>query len=373
MLRLSNDEAPRRRLRELLKDVGCTVSDGNAFLEPEHGDFGDVALFGSEVPRLNAPDTKKIDVLLGPGGVRGAAFAGAIQALQRNGYEIENIFGVSAGALVAAAFATRADADALVALVQSGKLFEHVRKPGALPSLRALFPPFAAAKPLGRAFFETVLNGRPSFGELRVALGIAALDVRNGRLLAYTKERHPAMPVADALALSTAVPFFFPWVKQGDRLIVDAAIQTQLPLWLLGTISNPLKNRAVVLSVSPPRPPPPTSFGEYITRLFEASGLASDHLEVLQSRRLIRIPICTTNYGFLDRLGEDERGNLIEQGRSAVTASIERGHFTMPDRPGQVARTGGTDFHDLAADEASNAAIRYARELQRFGAELDDD
>lgn len=374
MLRLSNAEGPRRQLRHLLQAVGCSVTDGEAFLDPtQHGDFGDVALFGAEMPRLNDPETKKIDVLLGPGGVRGIAFAGAIQALQRNGYEVENIFGVSAGALVAAAFAARADADDLVALVQSGKLFEHVRAPSALQSLRALVPPFAAAKPIGADFFKSVLNGTPTFGELRIALGVAALDVRNGRLLAYTKERHPSMPVAEALTLSTAVPFFFPWIRTGERLIVDAAIQTQFPLWLLGSTRNPLKNRAVVLSVSPPRPPPPTSFGQYVTRLFEASGLASDHLEVLQSRRLIRIPISVKNHGFLERLSEGDRLDLIEQGRLAVTESIERGHFTVPDQPGHAARQGGTDFHDLAADEASNAAIRYARELQRFAAELDDD
>jgi hypothetical protein len=258
-------------------------------------------------------------------------------------------------------------------LVQSGELFEQVRPPGLWGALKSVRPPFAASKAIGPDFFERVLGGARTFEELRVPLGIAALDIRNGRLLAYTRERHPRMPVADALAFCTAVPLFFPWVQAGDRLIVDAAIQTQLPLWLLGSFSDPLKNRVVALSTVMPRPAPPTKFGQYIGRLFEASGLASDHLEVLQSRRLIRIPIHVNNHGFLDRLSLDERLSLIAQGRDAVSQAIERGHFDLPDRGGQPARQGGTDVHDLAADEASNAAIRYARELQRFATELDDD
>jgi predicted acylesterase/phospholipase RssA len=374
MPRLSNAEGPRRQLVGLLRKAGCNIKEGDAFLDARaHGDFSDTALFGQEVPRLNDSETKKVDVLLGPGGVRSIAFVGAIQALQQNGYEIEHVFGVSAGALVGAAFAARADSNALLDLVRSGELFEQVRPPGKLQSLKTLWPPFAASKSIGADFFERVMGGARTFEELRVPLGIAALDIRNGRLLAYTSERHPRMPVADALAFCTAVPLFFPWVRAGERLIVDAAIQTQLPLWLLGSFSSPLKNRVVALSTVTPLPPPPASFGQYIGRLFEASGLASDHLEVLQSRRLIRIPIQVNGHGFLDRLTLDERMDLITQGRDAVAQAIERGHFALPDRGGHAARQGGNDFHDLAADEASNAAIRYARELQRFAAELDDD
>jgi predicted acylesterase/phospholipase RssA len=374
MLRLSNTEGPRRKLRDVLHAAGCIIADGDAFLDSkQHGDFSDTALFGVEVPRLNESETKKIDVLLGSGGVLGIAFAGALQALKRNGYEIEHVFGVSVGALIAAAFAAHADADGLVALVQRGDIFEHIRPPSPLQSARALLPPFAAARRLEDDFYQRALDGNPRFNQLAVKLGIAALDIRNARLLAYTSERHPTMPVADALRLSTAVPFFFPWVTAGERLIVDAAIQTQMPLWLLGSLHEPLKNRVVAFSVSTPRAPTPGTFGEYANRLFEASGLASDHLEVLQSRRLIRIPIHAERHHFLDRLNLDQREVLIEQGRNAVEEAIERGDFTLPDRPGHAARRGSSDVHDLAEEEASNAAIRYARELQRFATELDDE
>jgi hypothetical protein len=119
-----------------------------------------------------------------------------------------------------------------------------------------------------------VLGGSPTFGELKLGLGVAAPDIRNGRLLAYTTERHKQMLVAGALALSTAVAFYFPWIEASDRIIVDAALQSQLPLWLLGSFTNPLKNPAVVLSVALPRAPRPQTFGDYMGRLFEASGLA---------------------------------------------------------------------------------------------------
>jgi predicted acylesterase/phospholipase RssA len=127
-------------VRALLRDAGCQFASGESFLSTENDDFSDMALFGVETPRLNETSPKRIDVLLSSGGVRVLAFAGALRALQRNGYEIEHICGVSGGAVLAASFAARVDSDALVALARSGELSGRLRPPNRFEKLRALVP-----------------------------------------------------------------------------------------------------------------------------------------------------------------------------------------------------------------------------------------
>lgn len=374
LLRLSNEAGPRRQLREVLSRMQCKLRDSAEYLDPtRHGDFSDLSLFGREKPHLPSEDDKGVDLLLGPGGVRCLAFAGAIDAIHQNGYRIERVCGLSAGALIAASFARNADTDALVELARRGELLNGIRPPRWWQWPRVWFKPFAAQRPIPRRFFEQLLGGDIAFADLKLPLGVAALDIAKGRLLAYTSDGHPGMKVAEALTAGIAVPLYFPWVSAEDRVIVDAVIQTQSPLWLLSAFHAPRRNRAVVLSASVPSFQAPKQFTRYLGRLLEAPGIATDHRDVLQSRRLIRIPIAVRDHDFLAELSEAERMELVTQGREAVNQAIQTGLFSMPDQLPRVARQSPHNPHDIAEAEASSAAVRHAREIQRFASELDDE
>lgn len=372
--RLSNEEVPRRRFRELLASMGCRLRDGEEYLDAKkHGDFSDQALFGRETLQLPSSDSKGIDLLLGPGGVRCVAFAGALEAIVRNGYRIERICGISGGALMAASFAKDADPLALVELARRGDFLKGICPPSWWQSLRGLRWPFAAKKAIELEHLQALLGGDLAFSDLRIPLSVGALDASRGRPLAYTSDGHPNMKVAEALKASTAVPIYYPWLSDGDRMIVDLSIQTHCPVWLLSAFQAPRRNRAVALSVSVPDFQPPKNFGAYLGRLFQATGLATDHLEVLQSRRLVRVPIPVKDHGFLDTLDSDERAELVTQGREAIEQAIQIGLFEMPERPPRIRPHNERNHHDAAEAEARNAAIRYAREVQRFSSELDDE
>jgi predicted acylesterase/phospholipase RssA len=241
--------------------------------------------------------------------------------------------------------------------------------------MRALFAPYAAKAPIEADIFRRIVRGDPRFGGLPIQLGIAALDLSKGRLLAYTSRTHPDMKVADALALSTAVPFFYPARHvDPDRLVVDAAVQTHIPLWLPAALGTGRRNRVIALSVGSSRFQKPKDFGSYLGRIVEASVIASDRLQVLQSRRLIRLRIPVEDYGPLDRLTKEQRGELIRQGEAAVEEALANGNLDSSSRPPDLPAPGHPqDAHDRAESEASAAAVRYARELQQFSTEVADE
>jgi predicted acylesterase/phospholipase RssA len=381
LFHLTNEPQQRRRLRQFFVDAGCAVNDDSdgAYLSPKNGNFDEAAMgvTGAALADKNPAglDPRAIDLVLGPGGVRCIAFTGAIAELQRRGFTIAGICGVSAGSLVAAIIAAGVTPDQLVDIVRTGDLFSHIRPPGFWGGMRALFAPYAAKAPIEADIFRRIVRGDPRFGGLPIQLGIAALDLSKGRLLAYTSRTHPDMKVADALALSTAVPFFYPARHvDPDRLVVDAAVQTHIPLWLPAALGTGRRNRVIALSVGSSRFQKPKDFGSYLGRIVEASVIASDRLQVLQSRRLIRLRIPVEDYGPLDRLTKEQRGELIRQGEAAVEEALANGNLDSSSRPPDLPAPGHPqDAHDRAESEASAAAVRYARELQQFSTEVADE
>jgi predicted acylesterase/phospholipase RssA len=94
---------------------------------------------------------------------------------------------------------------------------------------------------------------RTTFKNLPRPFATMGIDIVSGEYLVYTKETHPEMAVVEAVQIATAIPLAFPPHQVGDRLIVDAAIATQSPIWLTAAIERCFDERLpiVVLRSAP--------------------------------------------------------------------------------------------------------------------------
>ena len=371
--RLSNDPADREWLRAHFVAAGCPVNQNLDYRKKEHGDFDERILLGAAVAgeaQTSGLHPTRVDLILGPGGVRCLAFAGAIAALEKRGYTIASISAVSAGAIIGALRASGISGDDLAETAIRGEVLPDVKPPSFFSMLLALRRPFALKKPIEAGLFRRLVPSDPCLGDLQIPLAIAALDLVKGRSLAYSSRTHPKMKVSEALTLSTAVPLYYPAVSAlPDRLIVDAAIQTQMPLWLPAILDETSRNRLLVFTVGGQRFRESTALPGYLARLFEAAVLASDELKVLQSRRVIRVRISVDNHGPLDRLDRDQRRDLVHQG----VLALESANLEPLAADPAVPSTDQEDPHERAEAAAALAARRHARELQVFASELSDD
>jgi NTE family protein len=196
------------------------------------------------------------------GGSLGAAQVGMLRALTAHGMRADLVVGASAGALNAAYYAARPDADGAEELaslwlsVSSHDVYP-LSRPQALRGLarnlplhpvRGAWQAFGAANytfPFHpRTFAEAVLGRRNHLfdndalrrfleralpiGDLedtRIPLAVLTAEVRGGRAVVLT--RGPALP---ALLASAAVPGLYPPVAVGGRVLMDGGVADQTTL-----------------------------------------------------------------------------------------------------------------------------------------------
>jgi NTE family protein len=141
---------------------------------------------------------------------------GVLQVLERHGVPIHCITGISAGAIVAAAYA-------------SGTPLTEIARAGCGMRLGdvARFRP----RRLGlvdsdcmSAFLQRLLT-TCRFEEMRIPLGVMATDLATG----YPVEYSGSGPVLDPIRASCAYPGLFQPVRHEGRLLVDGAMSAGVP------------------------------------------------------------------------------------------------------------------------------------------------
>ena len=155
---------------------------------------------------------------LSSGAARGAAHAGALLALAEYGIDTEIVVGTSAGALIGGAWA---------AGLSAAKIAERIEA--------ATWSDFGSLRPSRRiALIETTalranlhwVFQRRHIEDLPRRFAAVATDVRTRR--AVLLDQGPAVTAVEA---SVAVPGVFPPVRVGDKVLVDGALNSPLPVW----------------------------------------------------------------------------------------------------------------------------------------------
>jgi NTE family protein len=161
----------------------------------------------------------KIGLALGAGFARGVAHVGILKVLEREHIPIHCITGVSAGSMVAAAYASGTEVDE-IAKIGCGMRFNDVAR-WTLCRLGLVGSERMAA------FLKRLLKTF-NFEEMKIPLGILATDLGTGEPVSFRDTGDVILPIR----ASCSYPGLFQPIRHQDRLLVDGAMCMEVPAQL---------------------------------------------------------------------------------------------------------------------------------------------
>ena len=166
---------------------------------------------------------KEVGVALSSGAARGFAHAGALEALEETGIPIDFLCGVSMGGIVAVTMAASSSAKAGTETLReligaNAKVKDRAWWPRA-----SIYSGSKVRTAAERAF------GDATFADLRIPAAVVASDLTSRERAVLDQG-----PIVPAVLGTSAIPGFFPPVKLNQRLMVDGAIVSRVPVDLLG-------------------------------------------------------------------------------------------------------------------------------------------
>jgi NTE family protein len=171
----------------------------------------------------------KTILVLGGGGTKGIAHVGAWRAITEAGLAVDEIVGTSIGSLIGSLIAHEMALDEMerrarllrkeqiIGINRWALMFNGIRQKSVFRS-----HPF-------RGFLDEVLPvGR--FDELRIPLGVNAVDLETGLAEWFGAGGRNDVPLAEAVYASSALPMFFPPALIDGRHFVDGGVAEVLAL-----------------------------------------------------------------------------------------------------------------------------------------------
>jgi NTE family protein len=210
---------------------------------------------GARPPEPSLPkEPLRIGLALGGGFARGIAHAGVLKVLEQNRIPIHAIAGVSAGAIVAAAYASGTSPDE-IARVGSSMRFADVARwsigwMGLMGSQRM------------EKFLQRLLKCF-RFEDMKIPLGVVATDLSTGDPVLFRDTGDVNLPIR----ASCSYPGLFQPVKMGDLLLVDGAMSVEVPALVARKLGA-----TRVISVQLPMQgtaAPPTNMFQVVNRCFQ--------------------------------------------------------------------------------------------------------
>lgn len=162
------------------------------------------------------PAAPKIGLALGGGFARGIAHAGILKVFEEHGIPIHCIAGVSAGSIVAAAYASGATPDEIARAGCTMRFADVARW-----SLCRMG--FVVSERMKR-FLERLLKGY-RFEDMRIPLGVVATDLATGQSVRFRDTGDVFLPIR----ASCSYPGLFQPVPYNGRLLVDGAMSMEIP------------------------------------------------------------------------------------------------------------------------------------------------
>jgi len=202
----------------------------------------------------SAPEAPRIGLALGGGFARGIAHAGVLKIFERHGIQLHCITGVSAGSIVAAAYASGTGAEEIARVGCSMRFRDVARwrlcKMGFMGSDRM------------KQFLSGVLK-KHCFEDMPTPLGVLATDLCTGEPVSFRDTGDVFLPIR----ASCSYPGLFQPVHAGGRLLVDGAMSVEIPAVLARELGA-----THVISVAVPAPPlcrPPADVFQVVRRCFQ--------------------------------------------------------------------------------------------------------
>ncbi|MBV9079569.1 MAG: patatin-like phospholipase family protein [Elusimicrobia bacterium] len=164
----------------------------------------------------------RVVLVLGGGGARGLAHIGVLRVLEEEGIPIDEIVGVSVGAMVGALYSSGLSVDKIELLThdigwQSLTDFSH----SAMLKL-VISDELLSSKRMEDYLAQQI--GRKHFSDLNIPFSCVATDIRTGERVVFKEG-----PVAVATRASATIPAIFKPVEYRQRLLVDGGLVDNLP------------------------------------------------------------------------------------------------------------------------------------------------
>ena len=169
------------------------------------------------------PVQPKIGLALGGGFARGVAHVGVLRVLEREKIPIDFIAGVSAGAIVAAAYASGAKLEEIGKIGCAMRFNDVARwslcRLGLVGSERMA------------AFLRRLLK-KYRFEDMEIPLGVLATDLATGQPVPFRDKGDVILPIR----ASCSYPGLFQPIRYENRLLVDGAMCMEVPAALARTM-----------------------------------------------------------------------------------------------------------------------------------------
>lgn len=318
---------------------------------------------------------RPFDLVCEGGGVRGIGLVGALDVLEREGYEAQYRAGTSAGAIVATLHAAGYTARQLRTIVAETR-FSRFMDQSLLDRVPILGPGLSVLQEHGvyegdefYRWFKELLARRSvhTFGDLvqssrktgllRHKVQVIASDLTERRLLVLPRDAAAlgiddpdSLDVALAVRMSMAIPIFFEPVRFQNpktgrtHVIVDGGLLSNFPVWLfdvdgvparptfgLRLVEEEASRDAVIGPLLKPREIPrgPLGLVPFSYRLLETMLQAHDRLYIEQAHFARTIPIPTCGISAIDfQLSRQDADKLYWAGqRAAMEFLAERWNF----------------------------------------------
>jgi len=250
------------------------------------------------------PAPPRIGLALGGGFARGIAHAGLLEVFERFRIPIHCITGVSAGSIVAAAYASGASPAEIAAAGCAMRFGDVARwsisRMGFVVNERM------------RKFLERLLK-RYRFEEMQIPLGVLATDLVTGDAVCFRDQGDVFLPVR----ASCAYPGLFQPVIYEGRSLVDGAISMEIPALLARQLGA-----THVISVHLPaaeKAPVPRNMFQVVNRCFQILQTQTEEVWRRDSDLVIAPDVCSVHWdGF--ECGPD----LLKAGETAALNAIPK-------------------------------------------------
>ena len=179
---------------------------------------------------MNAPQRKRISLVIGSGGIKCAAAIGLWRVLQEEGIAVDTVVGCSGGSLYGAFIANGTAAEEMETL--SASLWTQDNMRGYMDNLKASKDGSLRFNERSGLVDDSVMNanlervyGEMTFDQLETPLKIVATDMRNGEKVIINQGG-----VFDAIRASIAIPIIFPPWELNGQLLIDGGASDPLPI-----------------------------------------------------------------------------------------------------------------------------------------------
>jgi len=250
-------------------------------------------------PVYEAP---RIGLALGGGFARGVAHAGVLKVLEEAGIPLHCITGVSAGSIVAAAYASGVRADDIASIGGAMRFADvaswTICKMGFMRTERM------------EAFLRRLLK-KHRFEEMEIPLGVVATDLQSGRMMAFRDSGDVMLPIR----ASCSYPGMFQPVAHEGRLLVDGGISVEVPA-LLARVMGATHVIAVCIPMQAPAIAPGNLF-EVINRCFQIMQHHREELWRKYSDVVIEPAVSDNGWNAFENAHR-----MVEAGEAAARAAL---------------------------------------------------